>query len=66
MYKPTKEECKEGRLSQKSYMGLLSDIKNQIADQERSLNVSFSNIFSPVLSECTHCDNIIEVIENLS
>ena len=61
-----KKDFKEGRLSQKSYMGLLSDIKNQIADKERSLNVSFSNIFSPVLSECTHCDNLAGAIETLS
>ena len=54
-----KKDFKEGRLSQKSYMVQLSDLKNQIADQERALNVSFSNIFSPVISECTHCDNLI-------
>ena len=61
-----KKDFKEGRLSQKSYMVQLSDLKNQIADQERALNVSFSNIFSPVLSECTHCDNLVGVIETLS
>ena len=61
-----KKDFKEGRLSQKSYMVQLSDLKNQIADQERALNVSFSNIFSPVLSECTHCDNLVGVIQTLS
>lgn len=61
-----KKDFKEGKLSQKSYMVQLSDLKNQIADHERALNVSFSNIFSAVLSECTHCDNIIKVIESLS
>ena len=61
-----KKDFKEGRLSQKSYMELLSDIKNQIANQERALNVTFGNIFNPVLSECTHCDNLAGVIETLN
>ena len=61
-----KKDFKEGRLSQKSYMVQLSDLKNQIAEQEQVLNVSFSNIFSPVLSECTHCDNLAGAIETLS
>lgn len=60
--KDLKKDFKEGRLSQKSYMEQLSDLKNQIVEQEQALNVSFSNIFSPVLSECTHCDKLIEVI----
>ena len=64
--KDLKKDFKEGRLSQKSYMEQQSDLKNQIAEQEQTLNVSFSNTFCPVLSECTHCDNLIEVIESLS
>ena len=61
-----KKDFKEGRLSQKSYMEQLSDLKNQIVEQGQALNVSFSNIFSPVLSECTHCDNLVGVIQTLS
>ena len=61
-----KKYFKEGRLSQKSYMEQLSDLKNQIAEQERALNVTFGNIFNPVLSECTHCDNLAGVIETLN
>ena len=61
-----KKDFKEGRLSQKSYMELLRDLKNQIANQERALNVTFGNIFNPVLSECTHCDNLVGVIQTLS
>ena len=61
-----KKDFKEGRLSQKSYMEQLSDLKNQIVEQEQALNVSFSNIFNPVLSECTHCDNLVGVIQTLS
>ena len=60
-----KKDFKEGRLSQKSYMEQLSDLKNQIVEQEQALNVSFSNIFCPVLSECTHCDNLVGVILTL-
>lgn len=61
-----KKDFKEGRLSQKSYMEQLSELKNQIVEQEQALNVSFSNIFNPVLSECTHCDNLVGVIQTLS
>ena len=64
--KDLKKDFKEGRLSQKSYMEQLGDLKNQIVEQEQALNVSFSNIFSPVLSECTHCDNLAGAIETLS
>ena len=64
--KDLKKDFKEGRLSQKSYMEQLSELKNQIVEQEQALNVSFSNIFCPILSECTYCDNIIEVIQTLS
>ena len=61
-----KKDFKEGRLSQKSYMEQLSDLKNQIVEQGQALNVSFSNIFNPVLSECAHCDNLVGVIQTLS
>lgn len=61
-----KKDFKEGRLSQKSYMEQLSDLKNQIVEQEQALNVAFGNLFSPVLSECTHCDNLVGVIQTLS
>ena len=61
-----KKDFKEGRLSQKSYMEQLSELKNQIVEQEQALNVSFRNIFNPVLSECTHCDNLVGVIQTLS
>ena len=61
-----KKDFKEGRLFQKSYMEQLSDLKNQIVEQEQALNVAFGNLFSPVLSECTHCDNLVGVIQTLS
>ena len=64
--KDLKKDFKEGRLSQKSYMEQLSDLKNQIVEQGQALNVSFSNIFNSVLSECTHCDNLVGVIQTLS
>ena len=64
--KELKKDFKEGRLSQKSYMEQLSDLKNQIIEQEQALNVAFGNLFSPVLSECTHCDNLVGVIQTLS
>ena len=61
-----KKNFREGRLPQKSYMEQLSDLKNQIVEQEQALNVAFGNLFSPVLSECTHCDNLVGVIQTLS
>ena len=41
-------------------------LKQLIVEQVQALNVSFSNIFNPVLSECTHCDNLVGVIQTLS
>ena len=61
-----KKDFKEGRLFQKSYMEQLSELKNQIVEQKQALNVAFGNLFSPVLSECTHCDNLVGVIQTLS
>ena len=48
-----KKDFKEGRLFQKSYMEQLSELKNQIVEQEQALNVSFSNIFNPRSEEHT-------------
>lgn len=61
-----KKDFLEGRLSQKSYMKQLNDLKDQIYNQQQAINEAFFKIFSPILSECLHCDNIIGAIETLS
>ena len=77
MYKPTKEELKalfdecnrmyfwEGRVTQKSYMEQLSGIKDEMFAHQRALTEKFAKVFNQVLSECSHCDNLIGTIESL-
>ena len=60
-----KKDFREGRLSQKSYMEQLSCLKKEISAQQENQTIAFHKIFSPVLSECTHCDNLIKIVETL-
>ena len=43
----------------------LADIKSAMQEEERILCSSFREIFSPILSECVHCNNLMESIETL-
>lgn len=60
-----KKSFKAGRLSQKQYMQELADIKSAMQEEERILYGNFKEIFSPLLSECVHCNNLMESIETL-
>lgn len=60
-----KKSFKAGGLSQKQYMQELADIKSAIQEEERILYGNFKGIFSPILSECVHCNNLMESIEIL-
>ena len=60
-----KKSFKAGGLSQKQYMQELADIKSAIQEEERILYSNFKGIFSPILSECVHCNNLMESIETL-
>lgn len=60
-----KKSFKAGGLSQKQYMRELADIKSAIQEEERILYGNFKGIFSPILSECVHCNNLMESIETL-
>ena len=60
-----KKSFKAGGLSQKQYMQELADIKSAMQEEERCLYISFQEIFSPILSECVHCNNLMESIETL-
>lgn len=60
-----KKSFKAGGLSQKQYMQELADIKSAIQEEERILYGNFKGIFSPILSECVHCNNLMESIETL-
>ena len=60
-----KKSFKAGGLSQKQYMQELADIKSAMQEEERILYGNFKEIFSPILSECIHCNNLMESIETL-
>ena len=60
-----KKSFKAGGFSQKQYMQELADIKSAIQEEERILYGNFKGIFSPILSECVHCNNLMESIETL-
>jgi hypothetical protein len=60
-----KKDFKEGRLSQKSYMEQLRGIKDEMFAHQQALTETFAKVFNQVLSECSHCDNLIGTIESL-
>ena len=60
-----KKSFKAGGLSQKQYMQELADIKSAMQEEERILYGNFKGIFSPILSKCVHCNNLMESIETL-
>jgi hypothetical protein len=60
-----KKSFKAGGLTQHEYMGELENIKSSIQEEEMLLSKTFKEIFSPILSECEHCNNLMEAIETL-
>ena len=60
-----KKSFKVGELTQHEYMGELENIKSSIQEEEMLLSKTFKEIFSPILSECEHCNNLMEAIETL-
>ena len=60
-----KKSFKADRLTQQGYMGELENIKSAIQEEEMLLSKTFKDIFSPILSECEHCNNLMEAIETL-
>ena len=60
-----KKSFKVGGLTQHEYMGELENIKSSIQEEEMLLSKTFKEIFSPILSECEHCNNLMEAIETL-
>ena len=60
-----KKSFKAGGLSQKQYMQELADIKSVMEEEEIAISKTFMEIFSPVLSECDHCNNLMEAVETL-
>lgn len=61
-----KKDYKEEKLSQKEYMKKISILKDQINEHQQALTLNFSKIFNPVLSNCSHCDNLMKTIETLT
>jgi hypothetical protein len=64
--KELKKDYKDGKLSQKEYIKKNSEIKDNIFAQQQTLTIKFSKIFNPVLSDCSHCDNLMGTIETLT
>ena len=64
--KELKKDYKEGKLSQKEYMKNLNEIKELVYAHQEALTINFSKIFNPVLSDCSHCDNLMKTIETLT
>ena len=60
-----KKSFKAGGLSQKQYMRELADMKSAMQEEKRILYSNFKEIFSSILSECVHCNNLMESIETL-
>ena len=60
-----KKSFKAGSISQKDYMRELNVIKTGIQEETMLLRKNFHKIFSPMLSDCVHCDNLMQAIENL-
>ena len=60
-----KKSLKAGGLSQQEYIHELEGIKSAIEEEEIAISKTFREIFSPILSECNHCDNLMEAVETL-
>lgn len=60
-----KKSFKAGGLPQQEYMRELENIKSATQEEETLLSKTFKEIFSPVLSDCEHCNNLMESIETL-
>lgn len=60
-----KKSFKAGSIPQKDYMRELNVIKTGIHEETMLLRKNFQKIFSPMLSDCVHCNNLMQAIENL-
>ena len=58
-----KRSFKDGHHSQKEHMQELAKIKTCLHDEKVTLDRKFKEIFTPILSECVHCDNLMEAVE---
>lgn len=60
-----KMSLKTGQLSTKGYIQELEKVRVRIQEEKTLLRKGFQDVFSPLLSECVHCNNLMEVIERL-
>lgn len=60
-----KKSFKTGSISQQEYMQELDIIRTVVQEEKETLRKNFLDIFSPILSDCVHCDNLMQSIENL-
>lgn len=60
-----KKSFKAGGLSQQEYMREIGNIKSAMLEEEATLSRDFLEIFYPILSDCEHCNNLMEAVETL-
>ena len=60
-----KKMFKEGKLSQQAYMSRRRVMNSIGCQQYCSLRSAFTDVFGHILSECSHCDNLMGAIESL-
>lgn len=56
---------KQGLISQRDYMAILNGIRKREFICRNELRSAFHNIFDDILSECTHSENLEEIISGL-
>ena len=61
-----KGSFKAGIISQKEYLLEQDKIRTAVRNAMQVLEEDFHDLFSSILSDCVHCDNLMLVIENLS
>jgi hypothetical protein len=60
-----KKSFKACAITQREYMLEVNKVRKAVQDAMQVLKEDFQNMFSPMLSDCVHCDNLMQVIENL-
>ena len=61
-----KESFKAGEISQQEYMLELRRTREWEQEEATRLDRRFQDIFGALLSDCVNCDNLMDIIENLS
>jgi hypothetical protein len=60
-----RRQLRQGLISQSDYIRILDGIRTREFVCQHELKSQFHKIFDDILSECTHCDNLIEIVLGL-